>query len=46
MKLTHLFTRKGRMALAAALGLFIVAPTVSDAAVVALKVNTDLDYLA
>ncbi len=44
MKLTHIFTRRGRMALAAAIGLFVAAPAVSDAAIVVLKEGGDIDY--
>ena len=45
MKFTYIFTRRGRMALAAALGLFIAAPAVSEGAIVALKEDdAALDY--
>ena len=44
MKLTYLFSRRGRIALAAALGLFVAAPAVSDATVIVLKEGSALDY--
>ncbi len=44
MKLTYIFKRRGRMALAAALGLFVAGPSVSNADLVVLKEGTDIDY--